>query len=83
MKRNNIDICADILRVSKGGAKKTHLVYQANLNFKIVKKYITELIEKELLEMTGDRFYVTEKGSEFIERYEILVSPLADRLFLE
>jgi predicted transcriptional regulator len=83
MKRNNLDICADILRVSKGGAKKTHLVYQANLNFKIVKKYITELIEKELLEMNGDRFYITDKGSEFIERYETLVSPLANRLFLE
>jgi predicted transcriptional regulator len=48
-----------------------------------VKKYITELIEKELLEMNGDRFYVTDKGSEFIERYETLVSPLANRLFLE
>ncbi|NQT09462.1 transcriptional regulator, partial [Candidatus Bathyarchaeota archaeon] len=40
MKRNNLDICADILRVSRGGAKKTHLVYKANLNFNIVKKYI-------------------------------------------
>lgn len=76
MKRNNLDICADILRVSKGGAKKTHLVYQANLNFKIVKRYLTDLKEKELIEKNGDRFYLTEKGSEFIERYEALNSPL-------
>lgn len=76
MKRNNLDICADILRVSKGGARKSHLVYRANLNFKIVKKYLTELTGKELIEKNGDRFFLTEKGSEFIERYESLNSPL-------
>ena len=37
MRRNDLDICADILKVSKAGAKKTHIVYRANLNFKIVK----------------------------------------------
>lgn len=78
MKRNNLDICVDILRVSKGGAKKTHLVYQANLNFKIVKRYLSELMEKELLEREGDRYYLTNKGSEFIERYNELVTPFSN-----
>ncbi len=78
MKRNNLDICADILRVSKGGAKKTHLVYQANLNFKIVKRYLAELMEKELLEREGDRYYLTNKGSDFIERYDELVTPFSN-----
>jgi predicted transcriptional regulator len=75
MKRNNLDICADILRVSRGGAKKTHLVYKANLNFNIVKKYITGLTESGLLEKNGDRFYVTEEGNLFIDRYVKLSSP--------
>jgi predicted transcriptional regulator len=75
MKRNNLDICADILRVSRGGAKKTHLVYKANLNFNIVKKYITGLMESGLLEKNGDRFYVTEEGNLFIDRYVKLSSP--------
>ncbi len=75
MKRNNLDICADILRVSRGGAKKTHLVYKANLNFNIVKKYITGLTESGLLEKNGDRFYVTDEGNLFIDRYVKLSSP--------
>ncbi len=75
MKRNNLDICADILRVSRGGAKKTHLVYKANLNFNIVKKYISGLTESGLLEKNGERFYVTEEGKLFIERYDKLSSP--------
>ena len=75
MKRNNLDICADILRVSRGGAKKTHLVYKANLNFNIVKKYISGLTESGLLEKNGERFYVTEEGKLFIDRYNKLSSP--------
>lgn len=79
MKRNNLDICADILKVSRGGAKKTHLVYKANLNFKIVKRYLTHLIDSELLESEGDLFYLTEKGSRFIERYDSLIGPFPNR----
>jgi len=83
VKRNSLDICADILRVSRGGAKKTHIVYQANLNFKIVKGYLTRLMESELLEKNGVRFYLTEKGSAFIDQYEEMVSPLSKGLTLE
>jgi len=72
MRRNNLDICADILRVSKGGTKKTHIVYKANLNFNIVKGYLGNLLENELLEQNGDRFFQTEKGAKFIEQYEAL-----------
>jgi len=73
MKRNNLDICADILRLSEGGAKKTYLVYQANLNFKMIKRYLGKLLEKEFLEQDGDLFFQTEKGARFIEQYEGLL----------
>jgi predicted transcriptional regulator len=75
VKRNNLDICADILKVSRGGARKTHLVYKANLNFKIVKRYLGQLLDSELIENNGDLYYLTEKGSRFIERYDSLVGP--------
>ena len=75
MKRNNLDICADILKISRGGARKTHLVYKANLNFKIVKGYLTHLIDNDLLENDGEMFYLTTKGSRFIEQYDSLVAP--------
>jgi len=78
MRRNDLDICADILRVAKTGAKKTQIVYQANLNFKIVKKYLQRLIANGMLATyQGGRLYMTTGlGSNFLEQYGALVSPL-------
>jgi predicted transcriptional regulator len=36
-RRSNIEISADILKVALHGAKKSHIVYRANLNFEVVK----------------------------------------------
>ena len=79
MRRNDLDICADILKVAKAGAKKTHIVYQANLNFKLVKKYISRLSESGFLETDngGSLYLTTEKGSDFLESYARLTLPLA------
>jgi len=78
MRRNDLDICADILKVSKTGAKKTHIVYRANLNFKIVKKYLSRLIENDFLNHGPDSgiYVTTGKGSEFLEQYARLTIPL-------
>ena len=78
MRRNDLDICADILKVSKAGAKKTHIVYRANLNFKIVKKYLRRLIDNGFLLDRSDNgiFVTTERGSDFLEQYARLTIPL-------
>jgi len=78
MRRNGLDICADILKVSKAGTKKTHIVYKANLNFKIVKKYLSRLIDNGFL-LDGSEngiFVTTERGSDFLEQYARLTIPL-------
>ncbi len=69
VRRNDLDICADLLKVSQNGAKKTHLVYKANLNFKIVKKYLHRLLENELLESENGRYYTTDKGAKYLNQY--------------
>jgi predicted transcriptional regulator len=78
MRRNDLDICADILQVAKAGAKKTQIVYQANLNFKIVKKYLSRLIDTGmLLDAQESRLYTTtNRGIEFLEQYTELVIPM-------
>ncbi|MCW4040749.1 MAG: winged helix-turn-helix domain-containing protein, partial [Candidatus Bathyarchaeota archaeon] len=43
MRRDKIEIFADILKVAKNGAKKTHIVYKANLNFSTLKNHIKRL----------------------------------------
>ena len=78
MRRNDLDICADILQVAKTGAKKTQIVYQANLNFKIVKKYLSRLIDTGMLSTAQEsRLYTTtNRGIEFLEQYTDLVIPI-------
>jgi len=72
-KRSKLEITADILRVAVGGARKSHIVYQANLNFQIIKNYLIELINSGLLQSPtdGSKLYVTtEKGLQYINYYE-------------
>ena len=75
-RRNHMDVQADIIRVAldRGGARKTHIVYGANLNFKIVKEYLEGLLESGLLEIMGPRYYPTDRATDFLEAYENLVS---------
>lgn len=73
-RRNNLDVDADILRVAQkqSGAMKTQIVYGANLNFKIVKRYLSGLIRRGLLEPSGTLYYPTERATAFLEAYETI-----------
>jgi len=71
--RSRLDIIADILRVvSKEGAKKTQIMYQANLSYKLLNKYLAEVAEAGLVRLQREeRIYViTSKGIEFLEKYK-------------
>jgi len=76
MKRTRIDVEADIIRVAKkrGGAKKTWLVYQCNLNFNIIKDYLRRLRERGLLDFKKPFYYATPKADRFLDSYSIVVS---------
>jgi len=76
MRRNNLDIYADIVKVTNGGAKKTQIVYKCNLNFKIIKKYLAILIEKEFVEHKGKLYFSTTKGKAFLTQYREFIAPL-------
>ncbi len=70
MRRCDFEICADLLRVARGGARKTQLVYRANLNFKVVKRYLSVLLGNGLLEVDPPFYSSTEKGEEFLRLFE-------------
>jgi len=76
MRRNKLDIYADILRVALRGARKTHIVYRANLNFRIIKGYLDHLLDRGLLREEAPLFRSTEKGVEYLSRYERLRSSI-------
>ena len=73
MRRDRKDIDAAILRIAETGVKKTQIVYQANLNFKIVKRYLERLIGQEYLVHDG-LFQTTPRGKEFLLRYDALTN---------
>ncbi len=75
-RRNELDICADVLRIAKGGAKKTRIVYAGNLNFKIVKSYLSRLMEPGLLVFRDGIYVTTDIGVKFLEVYGSLNSML-------
>jgi predicted transcriptional regulator len=76
-RRNSMDISVQILKIALDGSKKSHIVYRANLNFEVVKKYLYHLKESGLINppSIGSRlFQTTPKGEEYIHRYENLHS---------
>ena len=71
-KWSDLEISANVLRVAREGAKKSHIVYKANLNFKIVNGYLTHLQETGLIFSPLDNehlFKTTAKGLEYIDEY--------------
>ncbi len=74
-KRSDVEIYAAILSTAKGGAKKSHIVYRANLNFEIVRKYLDHLKAAGLITepAKGNKLFVTtEKGIDYLNRFEEL-----------
>jgi len=74
-KRSDIEISADILKVAMDGAKKSHIVYKANLNFQLGKKYLDRLMNAGLIagSNNGSRlFLTTDKGMKYIKHFEDL-----------
>ncbi len=74
-KRNKMEIVYDILAIVQNsrGAKKTHLMYKANLSHKQMKTYLDELLEKGFVEgnAASDDYSIkiTKKGQTFITKY--------------
>ena len=45
-------------------------MYQANLSYRLIEKYLTILLEQELLKRdTGSCYLITQKGKKFLQMY--------------
>ncbi len=72
-RRHKIDIMADLLRLSKNGSKKTRLVYLANINFNMLKKYVILLESKGFIYNSDGLFYTSREGFDFLRQYDELM----------
>jgi predicted transcriptional regulator len=65
IKRDKLDIMLRILEVANVPVKKTHILYQAGINFYQLSKYLDLLLRTGMLEQIEDQhvtFRTTEKG---------------------
>jgi predicted transcriptional regulator len=70
--RSQLDIIADILRVVSQDAKKTQIMYQANLSYRVLQRYLRRVTEASLVDFEDEAncYVLTSKGEEFLEAYK-------------
>ncbi|MCW4029149.1 MAG: winged helix-turn-helix domain-containing protein [Candidatus Bathyarchaeota archaeon] len=70
--RDRLDIIADILNVASREAKKTQIMYQANLSYKVLQRYLAEIVEASLVEYKkhNQRYFLTFKGQQYLDAYK-------------
>ncbi len=71
-RRGELEIMGDILHVAINGARKTEIVYKANLNFTRIERYIPLLEKRGLIEIARPLYKTTPKGEEFLRNYQEL-----------
>jgi len=69
--RDKLRIIADMLEIVSHRARKTQIMYQANLSYKLLSRYLNEVLAAELVYCDDEDCYIlTSKGKEFLFRYE-------------
>ena len=70
--RSRLDIIADILQVASQKPKKTQIMYQANLSYKVLQRYLRDVTAASLIdfEATEQCYVLTSKGRDFLEAYK-------------
>jgi predicted transcriptional regulator len=68
--RRRFDILADIVGVAGQGARKTRIMYFANLSYLLLTRYLADALRVGFLRAAGEEFFVTAKGMEFLDKYQ-------------
>jgi len=67
--RQRVDIIADILKIAAQGARKTRIMYVANLSYSQLVKYLEKTTSLGFVQSGINGYEITEKGRTFLERY--------------
>jgi predicted transcriptional regulator len=67
--RKRMEIVADVLRATGRGARKTRIMYNANLSSRVFKKYLEESVNIGFLSFNDAFYQVTESGELFLKKY--------------
>lgn len=80
-RRSNIEVVADILRIGEQGAGKTRIMYQANMSYHQLQKYLDLLVDRGCLQrVVSDKshisYTVTRKGSLLLKSIDNVLEAL-------
>jgi len=69
--RTRLQILANILSVvaDNDGAKKTKIMYDAYLSYKLLCNYLSDATEASLLHNSNNIYNITEKGKDFLSKF--------------
>jgi predicted transcriptional regulator len=67
--RDELRIIADVLHAAGSGAKKTHIMYLANLSYGLLEKYLWATVQSGFLRVNDTGYEVTDRGKAFLEKY--------------
>lgn len=69
--RSSLEIVRDMLFVATERCRKTRILYDAHLNYRLLEKYLKILLENGLLKcIDGSCYLITKKGKEFLQDYD-------------
>jgi predicted transcriptional regulator len=78
-----MEMVCDILGVlSQGPTKPTHILYKANMSWKVLSTYLDYLVARGMVEREGDEgkrilYKLTDKGKSILTTYDDLRNSLA------
>jgi len=80
-RRSDIEIMADMLRIVENGAGKTRIMYQADMSYNQMRRYLWFLTEQGFLfgvsaDKTQTLYYATDKGNKLLESIDHLADIL-------
>ncbi|HEY4674599.1 MAG TPA: winged helix-turn-helix domain-containing protein [Candidatus Bathyarchaeia archaeon] len=68
--RDRLQIIADMLYTARNGAKKTQIMYKANLSYRLLGRYLHEVLDAGLVKSEkGNSYVLTTKGETFLNRH--------------
>ena len=68
--RDRLCIVADILEAANSGANKTHIMFGANLSFKLLEKYLGLVVDVGFVCVEGSQFGLADHGKDFLKQYK-------------
>lgn len=80
-RRSNIQIIRDMLRIGENGAGKTKLMYNANMSYAQIQKYLKFLISQGLIDkvQVGNpsvTYQITDKGQSLVKSIDAVLEIL-------